>query len=104
MHPDHLAGLKVWYGGPEISGEGKVMPLYEFFCPTCECCFEVRRSMREGTADVTCPTCAEANVRRVYTPVIAFSSGQGGVSAIGASGCGSCAQSSCAGCPSVRRN
>ncbi len=81
------------------------MPLYEFYCKTCDCCFEVRRSLSEGTDNVTCPTCAEANVQRVYTPVMAFSSGKGGVSALGgASGCGSCALTSCAGCPSARRN
>lgn len=80
------------------------MPLYEFYCKNCERRFDVRRTLSEGPDNVTCPMCAEANVQRVYTPVIAFSSRSGRVSAIGASGCTNCIQTSCAGCPGARRN
>jgi putative FmdB family regulatory protein len=80
------------------------MPLYEFYCKSCDCRFEVRRSFSQGTADVRCPDCAGDEVQRVFTPVAMFSSGGNGVSAIGgASGCGSCTITNCAGCSSARR-
>jgi putative FmdB family regulatory protein len=80
------------------------MPLYEFYCQSCDCCFEVRRSFSQGTEGVQCPDCAGDQVQRVFTPVAAFSSGSnGGVTAIGgAGGCGSCTITNCAGCPSAR--
>ena len=80
------------------------MPLYEFYCQSCDCCFEVRRSFSQGTAGVICPKCAGDDVQRVFTPVAAFSSGSNGVSALGgASGCSSCTITNCSGCPSARR-
>lgn len=79
------------------------MPLYEFFCATCSDCFEVRRTFSEGIDDVTCPTCAGDEVRRVFTPIMMFSSGKEGVSMIGGSPCTSCAITNCGGCPSLRR-
>ena len=79
------------------------MPLYEFYCEVCECCFEVRRSFSEGTDDVVCPSCAGDKVQRVFTPVAAFSSGSSGVSAIGGSSCSGCTITNCAGCPSARQ-
>jgi putative FmdB family regulatory protein len=79
------------------------MPLYEFFCTDCNKDFEVRRALSEGTANVTCPLCAGQRIRRVFTPVIAFSNGRNGSSAIGGSGCARCTVSTCASCPLMRR-
>jgi putative FmdB family regulatory protein len=80
------------------------MPLYEFYCARCDCCFEVRRSLSQGTADVVCPACAGDEVRRVFTPVAAFSSSSSGQRAAlsGSSGCAGCAATHCAGCASAR--
>ncbi|RME79054.1 MAG: zinc ribbon domain-containing protein [Chloroflexi bacterium] len=79
------------------------MPLYEFYCPVCRHNFDVRRSISQGTDDVVCPTCASQNVQRVFTPVAAFSSGAKGVTALGGSGCATCALTNCTGCPGARR-
>lgn len=79
------------------------MPLYEFYCATCERCFEVRRTLSQGTDNVTCPICTGQHIRRVFTPVIAFSNGRAGVSTIGGNSCASCTVSACAGCPLIRR-
>jgi putative FmdB family regulatory protein len=80
------------------------MPLYEFYCNTCDGCFDIRRSLSEGTGGVVCPSCKRDNVQRVFTPVAAFRSGNGGQrTAIGSSGCGSCTTTNCSGCPSLSR-
>ncbi len=80
------------------------MPIYEFYCPTCNRSFDVRRTLSQGTDDVTCPSCAGDKVRRVFTPVIALrSNGPGGLSTIGGSACTGCTITNCAGCPTLRR-
>ena len=79
------------------------MPLYEFYCVVCRRPFDVRRALSRGTEDVACPLCGGHDVRRVFTPVVAFSSGGGKTSAIGGGACAGCAVAQCAGCPSARR-
>ena len=80
------------------------MPLYEFYCEVCNEYFDVRRTLSQGTDNVTCPLCTGDRVQRIFTPVIALrSNGSGGVSLIGGSGCGGCTITNCAGCPSARR-
>jgi putative FmdB family regulatory protein len=81
------------------------MPLYEFQCVTCHQTFEIRRSMNDNLSLVECPGCHGYEVRRVFTPVAAFS-GSGGqrVAVGGSSGCAGCATTSCAGCASTRKN
>ncbi|MCL4300533.1 MAG: zinc ribbon domain-containing protein [Anaerolineae bacterium] len=74
------------------------MPLYEFYCTACHRCFEVRRTLHEGRDNVACPTCTSNQVRRVFTPVMAFSTGSGGTAAIGARGCAACSATHCSGC------
>jgi putative FmdB family regulatory protein len=79
------------------------MPLYEFYCSDCRFCFDVRRNLGEGTRDVACPLCDGHAVRRVFTPVMAFSHGTGGAAAIGGGACAGCAASAkCGGCPNAR--
>jgi putative FmdB family regulatory protein len=36
------------------------MPIYEYYCPTCDQEFEVFRPFSESDADGTCPTCGAA--------------------------------------------
>ncbi len=79
------------------------MPLYEFFCPTCDRSFDVRRTFSEGTDNVVCILCAEENVQRVFTPVAVRSNSGGKTSAVGGSSCSGCATTSCAGCASGGR-
>ncbi len=80
------------------------MPLYEFYCKNCERCFDLRRSLSEGTDDVTCPTCDGGKVQRVFTPVAAFSSGSDGRnSMVGGSSCSGCTITNCGSCPSLSR-
>lgn len=80
------------------------MPLYEFYCPTCERCFEVRRSLKQGTDGVVCPECTGSNVQRIFTPIMAFSKGAGSTpTMIGGGGCSGCTITNCSGCPSIRR-
>ncbi|MEJ2556191.1 MAG: zinc ribbon domain-containing protein [Anaerolineae bacterium] len=74
------------------------MPLYEFYCVACHHCFDTRRTLSEGTEHVTCPLCDGQEVRRVFTPVMAFSPG-GGRSAAGGGACTGCTLSRCASCP-----
>lgn len=80
------------------------MPLYDFLCVTCNQSFEIRRSMSDNSSPVECPVCHSREVRRVFTPLAAFS-GSGGqrVAVGGGSGCAGCATTSCAGCASARR-
>ena len=81
------------------------MPLYEFYCDTCDCCFQERRSFSQGTDNVSCPSCTGQNVQRVYTPVATFTSSGGGqrVAVGGSSGCAGCAATRCTGCASAGR-
>jgi putative FmdB family regulatory protein len=79
------------------------MPLYEFHCEQCGCSFDVRRSLSQGLDDVSCPTCAGYEVKRVFTPVALFSNGGGQRTALAGSGCAGCAATHCAGCASARR-
>ncbi len=76
------------------------MPLYDFYCESCDRAFEVRRSMRESTDGVVCPLCAGDHVRRLFTPVATFSSNSSGqrTALSGSGGCGGCAATSCSGC------
>ncbi len=43
------------------------MPAYDYRCPTCDCVFEVNRSIRE-TGPVSCPECG-TEAKRLFTPV-----------------------------------
>lgn len=79
------------------------MPLYEFYCADCHRCFEVRRTLSEGTDSVTCPVCADHKIQRVFTPVTTFSTGRGGTTVVGPRGCAACSATHCSGCPSLRR-
>lgn len=80
------------------------MPLYEFYCQGCDCCFDVRRSLSQGLDDVLCPYCASPDVKRVFTPVAAFSSGgRQRVALSGSGGCAGCAATHCSSCASARR-
>ena len=48
------------------------MPLYEYFCDTCDGIFEELRPMREATAAVPCPQCYKDAPRIMPTSFSAF--------------------------------
>jgi putative FmdB family regulatory protein len=79
------------------------MPLYEFYCEPCNEHFDVRRTLSQGTEDVTCPLCTGDNVQRIFTPVALRSNGREGMSMIGGNACGGCTITNCSSCPSARR-
>jgi putative FmdB family regulatory protein len=79
------------------------MATYEYRCEQCQRVFEVRRSWSDVVTAIVCPHCASAQVRRIYTPVMMFTRGDGGaVQSLGARGCAGCAASSCSGCGSAK--
>ncbi|MFC1899816.1 FmdB family zinc ribbon protein [Chloroflexota bacterium] len=75
------------------------MPIYEYYCPTCQDKFELLRSMSSITEDTMCPKC-NSKGQKVFSICASFSKGSDGVSAsIGGSGkCAGCMQSSCSSC------
>jgi putative FmdB family regulatory protein len=75
------------------------MPLYEYFCPDCAACFDLRRGIDQRDAPAQCPICqATHSVRHISLP-IAFAHAEGSqVRAIGGSPCGGCVARSCGGC------
>jgi putative FmdB family regulatory protein len=75
------------------------MPLYEYYCPSCNTTFEQLRPMSRSTEPATCPAGhpkAERVVSLVAAPIREGSDPLGGGSM--ASGCSSCTSSSCATC------
>jgi putative FmdB family regulatory protein len=43
------------------------MPLYEYFCPTCQRVFETLRPAQEADAPVSCPSCQHASSQRILS-------------------------------------
>ncbi|MBI4300805.1 MAG: zinc ribbon domain-containing protein [Chloroflexi bacterium] len=76
------------------------MPLYEYYCSTCESKFERLRSMSQADEKAACPTCSTPS-GRVISLFASFSkSSDGSVSAVAGSGggCSTCGGGSCASC------
>ena len=48
------------------------MPMYEYFCKTCDGVFEARRSIAESSAPAPCPVCAKKAKRIPPTSVAMF--------------------------------
>ena len=71
------------------------MPIYEFACDKCGCCFETLVRLG-GEKGVCCPECGTAEVRK---RVSAFGIG-GGASRVktASSSCGTCSSHSCGTC------
>lgn len=76
------------------------MPVYEYFCPECNCKFELLRSMNKANEDASCPQCQHAT-RRIFSRFASFSKGSEGEStpiAGTSSLCASCTAASCDSC------
>jgi putative FmdB family regulatory protein len=43
------------------------MPLYEYFCPSCQGVFETLRPAKDADASVTCPSCQHASSQRILS-------------------------------------
>ncbi len=78
------------------------MPIYEYFCRTCNTKYEKLRPLRDADAPVSCPTCNEQNSVRALSLFVSLgSSGEmrasdqpahhhsGGCACGGACGCAS---------------
>ncbi len=53
------------------------MPLYEYYCETCDKVFETLRPLRETGQPLPCPTCGRVGERIMPTSVVAMSFRQG---------------------------
>ena len=74
------------------------MPIYEYYCKSCDSEFETL--VFRSSDPVVCPTCSAENVQRVLS-VFGFKSGKGAASSrtgSGASGCSGCAATNCSSC------
>ncbi len=74
------------------------MPIYEYTCEKCDKKFEI---LIMGSDKAACPACGNMKVRRLMSSCGFVSKGSGGetVSAsAGASSCGGCSSTNCAGC------
>lgn len=79
------------------------MPVYEYYCPTCDRRFEALRPMSQATAPMTCPRCAAPNTRKLISACATISQDAGGsrlVASSGSSGCASCSGGNCSSCGS----
>ena len=43
------------------------MPLYEYFCPSCQRVFETLRPAQEADEPTTCPSCQHASSQRILS-------------------------------------
>jgi putative FmdB family regulatory protein len=74
------------------------MPLYEYFCQSCEAKFELLRSMSRSEEPATCPSGHEG-AERTLSVFSSFSKGADGLSSpVGGSPCSSCASGTCSTC------
>ena len=74
------------------------MPLYEYFCPTCNQKFELLLSMSRAEETATCPS-GHPGAKRVLSLFASFSKGEdGSVMPMGASPCASCTTGTCSTC------
>jgi putative FmdB family regulatory protein len=73
------------------------MPLYEYYCPTCDRKFELLRSMSRSAEPATCPSGHEGAERLISVFAALTKNAEGEVSSVG-SACGSCSTGDCASC------
>lgn len=61
------------------------MPLYEYFCPTCNDTFEKLRPVQQADLATACPTCQQQSSQRVLSLVassVLKTTGSGGLEAV----------------------
>ncbi len=71
------------------------MPIYEYQCGSCNCCFE--KLVFGSNPEVVCPSCGSNEVAKRLSKFGMGKSSAGDASS-GGSGCGGCTACSCAGC------
>jgi putative FmdB family regulatory protein len=74
------------------------MPLYEYFCPTCNEKFELLRPMNRAEDPATCPS-GHKGANRILSLFASFTKGEdGSLAPMGGSPCTSCATGTCSTC------
>ena len=76
------------------------MPVYEYYCPQCECKFELLRPISRADDGAAC-TCCNRPAKRIFSRFASFSKGSGGeTSPIAGAGssCSGCSAASCSTC------
>ena len=75
------------------------MPIYEYFCPSCQSKFELLRSMHWINEDAFCPTCNTIG-QKLLSAFTSLSKDSEGVSVPmgGFDKCTGCTQSTCSSC------
>ena len=66
------------------------MPLYEYFCTSCQRTFETMRPSKEADAPATCPDCQHAASQRILSLFASSVKSNGGASSLAMSGGGCC--------------
>ncbi len=82
------------------------MPQYTYHCKECEANFSIYAAMNDDKNNVYCESCASNNVYRVYSRILAKTSGFTkdnsapvvASSAKSSSGCGTCSSHGCGTC------
>jgi putative FmdB family regulatory protein len=69
------------------------MPIYEYQCNKCKCCFE--KLVFGSNPEAVCPSCGSKETTKRLSR---FGMGKSSDGTGGSSGCGGCSSSSCAGC------
>jgi putative FmdB family regulatory protein len=59
------------------------MPVYEYRCVRCERCFETLGTIATRDAEVSCPSCGQADARRLISTFASISPDGAGVDAGG---------------------
>ncbi len=72
------------------------MPIYEYYCPTCDLKFDQMRPMSQSDAPAPCPHCASESGR--CASVFAARGSDGKAVTGSGGGCAGCSAGSCASC------
>ena len=71
------------------------MPLYEYFCPTCQRVFESLRPTSDADKPTTCPSCQHASSQRILSLFANSVKTSGATSSVPMGGGGSCCGGAC---------
>jgi len=73
------------------------MPIYEYYCSSCELKFELLRALSKAGEAASCPRCHN-NAERIFSIFAAVSKDESGVSTPISNSCSSCSSTSCNTC------
>jgi putative FmdB family regulatory protein len=74
------------------------MPIYEYYCDTCQRRFDLLRSFSQAQKPAICPICNHESGQRMISLFASFAKEGSESRSVGGGGCGSCSSHSCAGC------